>query len=84
LNLVGNQPPAPDSPPAPNLTPDGRLGNWTEEAFITTIRTGVTPDGRQLNSEFMPWPSIGKLDDDELRAVWLYLESLPPRQTAVK
>jgi mono/diheme cytochrome c family protein len=83
-NLAGGQPGEPDSPPAPNLTPGGELQGWTEEDFITAMRSGVTPNGRQLDPMFMPWQSVGKLDDEELRGLWLYLESLAPQQTAVE
>jgi cytochrome c553 len=59
-----------------NLTPGGELGVWSEEGFFTTLRTGVTPGGRQLNDK-MPWKYFGQMTDDELRALWLYLRSLP-------
>jgi mono/diheme cytochrome c family protein len=62
---------------SPNLTPGGELGFWTEEQFINTIRTGTTPGGHQLNPEFMPWKIYRLFDDDELKAIWLYLQSLP-------
>jgi hypothetical protein len=26
----------------------------------------------------MPWPAIAQMTDDELQALWLYLQSLPP------
>ena len=60
----------------PNLTPGGEVAFWSEAQFIATLRTGVTPGGHQLN-EFMPWKYVGQMTDDELRAVWLYLQSLP-------
>ena len=59
-----------------NLTRGGEVGFWTEEQFITTLRTGVTPGGHQLN-DFMPWEYFGEMTDDELKAVWMYLQSLP-------
>jgi len=59
-----------------NLTPGGEVGFWSEEQFIATMRTGVTPSGRQLK-DFMPWKYFGQMTDEELRAVWLYLQSLP-------
>ena len=62
---------------SPNLTPGGELGFWNEEDFINVIRTGVTPSGHQLDPEFMPWPSYSKFYDEELQAIWLYLQSLP-------
>ncbi|MBI5824134.1 MAG: c-type cytochrome [Chloroflexi bacterium] len=61
----------------PNLTPGGDLSGWTEEGFIQTIRMQITPDGRNLNSNLMPLDEINNLTDDELRAIFLYLQSLP-------
>jgi len=60
----------------PNLTPGGEPGFWTEEQFVNTIRSGVTPGGHQL-SEHMPWKEYRKMTDDELKAIFLYLHSLP-------
>jgi mono/diheme cytochrome c family protein len=62
--------------PSPNLTPGGELASWSEEAFINTLRTGVTPGSYSLNEE-MPWMSYGQMTDDELKALWLHLQSLP-------
>jgi mono/diheme cytochrome c family protein len=62
--------------PTPNLTPGGELAAWTEQGFIDAMRSGVTPFGRSLNEE-MPWKSFGQMTDDELKAVWMYLHSLP-------
>lgn len=61
---------------APNLTPGGEMAFWSEKDFITTMRTGITPSGHQLR-EVMPWKYFGQMTDDELKAVWLYLQSLP-------
>lgn len=58
--------------PVPNLTPGGELGAWTEEQFIQVMRTGGA-----LNPELMPVKEIGKLTDDELKAIFMYLHSLP-------
>ena len=60
----------------PNLTPGGEMGFWSEEDFIATMRTGVTPGGKQL-IDFMPWKYFGQMTDEELKAVWLYLKSMP-------
>jgi mono/diheme cytochrome c family protein len=62
---------------SPNLTPGGQIAFWTEEEFINTIRTGVTPAGYQLDSKLMPWQDYRKFYEEELNAVWLYLQSLP-------
>lgn len=62
---------------SPNLTPGGELGFWTEEQFINTIRTGETPSGHQLDPELMAWKDYRLFYDEELQAIWLYLQSLP-------
>ncbi|HJS18871.1 MAG TPA: cytochrome c [Anaerolineales bacterium] len=62
---------------SPNLTSGGELGFWTEEQFIEAMRTGKTPSGHQLDPEFMPWENYSLFYDDELKAIWLYLQSLP-------
>ena len=74
--LAGGKDPNPDAPPGPNLTPGGNLVNWSEQVFITMVRT------RQ--SEWMPFESLNKMSDYELKAIWLYLESLPPLATKTK
>jgi mono/diheme cytochrome c family protein len=68
--------PPSDVPPA-NLTPAGDLGNWSEADFIQTLHTGVTPDGRTLSDE-MPWQFFGKMEDQDLAAIYAYLKTLPP------
>jgi mono/diheme cytochrome c family protein len=65
----------------PNLTAAGELGSWSEAGFLTTMRTGVTPIQRRLNDE-MPWKYFGQMTDDELKALWLYLRSLPGQPQA--
>lgn len=77
-DLTGAQPPDPASPPAPNLTPGGRLGVWSQADFLRTMQTGITPDGREFDNEFMPFEVISKFDEGELQALWIYLQSLEP------
>lgn len=62
-----------------NLTPDPStgIGNWNEEQFMAAMRTGLRPNGTVM-LPFMPWPSYSRWDEDDLRAVWLYLRSLEP------
>ena len=68
----------PGSPPAPNLTPAGRLSGWTEADFLKVMHNGLTPDGRTLNPEAMPWPAYGRMTDEDLAAIFQYLQTLPP------
>jgi len=61
-----------------NLTPAGDLADWTEADFITALQTGVRPNAEELDPELMPWETLGNLSEDELKALWLFLQSLPP------
>lgn len=65
-----------------NLTPGGELATWSEADFIQTMRTGIAPDGKHLDNEKMPWKRIGQLTDDELKAIWLFLRTVPPVKDA--
>jgi mono/diheme cytochrome c family protein len=59
------------------LGPDLNLvKDWTLAGFIAAMRTGIDPNGHQI-SEQMPWRSVGKMDDDELAAIYQYLTHMP-------
>ncbi len=79
-NLSGGpMPGVPGEGPYPrNLTPNMEtgLGTWQEADFVQTIRTGVRPDGSVL-AVGMPWQAFSAMNDDELSAIWLYLQSVP-------
>ncbi len=79
--LSGGKPEDPNSPLAPNLTPGGEVRAWSEADFFKALRTGTTPSGTQLPDRFMPWIHLGQMTDDELRAVWAYIQSLPALPT---
>lgn len=83
-NLAGGPVPgsAPGDPLSANLTPAGNLAHWTLDDFKHTLRNGVTPEGKALDPAVMPWPLAGQMNDLELEALWLYLQALPPAQTA--
>jgi mono/diheme cytochrome c family protein len=77
-DLGGGEAVEPGGPPAANLTPhpvDG-LGAWSLEDFERALRTGVRPDGRQLDP-VMPSASFAHFDDLEVEAIWAYLRSVP-------
>lgn len=74
----------PTAPPAPNLTQGGRLEIYSEEDFINALRTGFTPYETELNGEFMPWRSFSNFYDDELKGIWMFLQSLPAKESTVE
>jgi len=82
----------PGPPPGPNLTLI--VPQWTEEQFMTFFNTGELPGGKTvpiltLPSGFseprMPWPMVrAATTDDELKAMYMYLHSLPPVEGPAK
>jgi hypothetical protein len=64
----------------PNLTPDrlSGLGIWTEEMFLSAIRTGRHMGVSRRIQPPMPWHIYRNLNDTDLKAVWAYLRSIPP------
>jgi len=70
----------PEWPAAPNLTSGAgsRLPSWGEDGFIEIMRTG-RKHGRTINPDYMPWKSYRHMTDYELRAVFTFLMSLPPK-----
>ena len=68
-----------------NLTPDPEtgLGKWTADTFIAALRTGRHEgQGRPILPP-MPYPMIRQATDDDLRAIFEYLQSIPPIKNRV-
>ncbi|HEX9688326.1 MAG TPA: diheme cytochrome c-553 [Thermoanaerobaculia bacterium] len=68
-----------------NLTPDQNtgIGIWTEDMFIRAMRTGKHMGTSRTILPPMPWPWYGKMRDEELKAIFAYLKSIPPIQNRV-
>jgi mono/diheme cytochrome c family protein len=69
----------PSAVPPPDITGASEVGGWTTEQFISAIRTGTTPDGRQLSTD-MPWQMYANMTDEDLTALHNYLKTLPAGQ----
>jgi mono/diheme cytochrome c family protein len=67
-----------------NLTfdPETGIGSWTELGFLNTIRNGVNPRGDSLHA-FMPWRQLRRMNEDDLRAIYRYLKTLPPIHNSI-
>ncbi len=82
----------PGPPPGPNLTKI--VPQWTEEQFMTFFNTGQLPGGGTVptltlpsgfTEPLMPWPMVRAVTtDDELKAIYAYLHSLPPVEGPAK
>jgi hypothetical protein len=70
---------------AMNLTPDKEtgLGSWTQEMFVNSLRTGKHQGTGRPILPPMPWMWYRYMTDDDLKAVFAYLQSLPPIKNPV-
>jgi mono/diheme cytochrome c family protein len=60
----------------PNLTPDpktGRSAIFTEDNFVARFRAGTVIPGSP-----MPWQTFRLMTDDDIRAIYRFLRTLPP------
>jgi mono/diheme cytochrome c family protein len=64
----------------PNLTPDattGHIASWSEDQFLARFRAGMGYPGSH-----MPWQAFARMSDDDIRSIYLYLNTLDPVQNA--
>ena len=68
-----------------NLTPDKNtgLGIWTEDMFIKTLRTGKHFGVARDLLPPMPWQNFATMTDEDLKAVYAYLQTIPPVRNQV-
>ena len=60
----------------PNLTPDEETGimtNWSEAEFVTRMKGGRIHDFSP-----MPWGAFRQMEDNDLKAIYMFLRSLGP------
>jgi mono/diheme cytochrome c family protein len=65
----------------PNLTPDpktGHITNWTEEQFVTRFHAGPING----TGSHMPWRAFARMSDNDIRAVYRYLKTVPATENA--
>jgi mono/diheme cytochrome c family protein len=62
---------------SPNITPDATgIANYTEELFVKVMRTGYI--GKRQLSTVMPWQFYSGQTDEDLKAMYAYLKTVPP------
>ena len=63
-----------------NLTPDKTTGPgiWTEDMFLKAMKTGKHMGTSREIQPPMPWQSYGQATDEDLKAIFAYLKSIPP------
>lgn len=70
---------------APNLTPDLEtgFGIYTKDAFVNAMRSGKHMGAGRPIMPPMPWPAYAAMTDDDLGAIYDYLQTVPPVRNAV-
>lgn len=68
-----------------NLTPDKEtgLGDWTVEQFIATMKTGKDRGKGRPILPPMPVQNLATLTDEDIRALFAYLQTLKPIKNRV-
>lgn len=64
---------------APNITPGGRIADWSDAELARAIREGIRPDGSAIGPP-MPFTFYRDLSDADLTAIVAYLRSVPAVQ----
>ncbi len=62
-----------------NVTPDTAtgIGGWSDAQIARAIRAGVSRDGRALHWQGMTWDHASNWDEEDVRALVVYLRGLP-------
>jgi mono/diheme cytochrome c family protein len=74
----------------PNLTPHANgLGSWTEEMFVQRFKMygeNYVPEKLGPNDfqTIMPWMMYAGMNEDDLKAIFAYLKSLPPTDNKIE
>jgi hypothetical protein len=73
-----------------NITPDSAtgIGTWTEDAFVQKFKTNAAQtekgeDPGKFNT-IMPWSMYAGMKDEDLKAIYAYLRTVPPISNKVE
>ena len=81
------EPHGPDNQNAPNLTPhpSGPIATWSEAEIVELLKDGALPDGDYVGSTMATVvEGTGKLNPADLKAIAVYIKSLPPKPSTPK
>lgn len=75
-----------------NITPDEKtgIGLWSEKVFVDHFRSLSDSAAltRKVNpgemNTIMPWTMYGKMTDEDLKAIYVYLKTVKPLQNSVQ
>jgi hypothetical protein len=75
-----------------NISPDPEtgIGAWSEERFVSKFvnyrgfAQGSPPNVSQANFTLMPWLGFSRLTEQDLKAIYAYLRTVPPQSNPVE
>jgi hypothetical protein len=73
-----------------NITPDSAtgIGTWTEDAFVEKFKSNLDAAEKGGNpgkfNTLMPWAMYGKMKEEDLRAIYAYLRTVPAIKNKVE
>jgi mono/diheme cytochrome c family protein len=79
--FLGGNPDGPDGKRVPNITPDKKtgIGNWTADDIVKVLTDGHTPDFDEVGYSMAEVvKSTAKLNEEDRRAIAVFLQSVPP------
>ncbi len=75
---------------SPNITPDNEtgIGAWDEDYFVARFKAYSHPESAYAVAEnefntIMPWTMYAGMEEEDLRAIYAYLSTLPPIKNEV-
>ena len=69
----------PEFRPPANITPKG-IGHYTEAEFFAALREGKRAGGTMLDTVYMPVRFTRNLSDDQLKALYVFLKTVAPKE----
>jgi mono/diheme cytochrome c family protein len=75
-NYKGGKSLVPGGKAPADISSTGNPGKWSHQQFMHALRTGETPEGKNMKPEEMPWTITKNYSDTELTALHLFLVSI--------
>lgn len=73
-----------------NITPDSStgIGAWSEEMFVNKFKNNASDEVVNIrpvrHNTFMPWYMYGKMKENDLKAIYVFLRTVKPINNKVE
>ena len=85
--FLSGTPDGPEGNPVPNITPDLEtgIGKWSDSEIADVLNSGMLPDGDFVGGSMTEVSeNLSKLTPEDLRAIGVYLKSIPAIYNKIK